>query len=100
MLRIGIDIGGTFTAFAVWRGNRDGFARILSHKEPATPPDFARAVRAGLDHLVPMLEIEDPRGVLIVHGMTVGTNAIIERSGPALALLTTAGFRDILELGR
>ncbi|HIE52270.1 MAG TPA: hydantoinase/oxoprolinase family protein, partial [Armatimonadetes bacterium] len=85
---VGIDIGGTFTDFVVWREGR-----LATYKVPSTPQDFSQAVLAGLSALA--LE-----GETVVHGSTVATNALLERKGAKTALLTTAGFRDVLEIGR
>ncbi|MGV3721075.1 MAG: hydantoinase/oxoprolinase family protein, partial [Actinomycetota bacterium] len=88
-MAVGVDIGGTFTDFVVADG-----ARLTVHKEPSTPHDPSEAFLRGLTAL----------GVLpparIVHGSTVATNAVLERRGARAALLTTAGFRDLLEIGR
>ena len=85
---LGVDVGGTFTDFVLWR---DGAVEL--HKRPSTPDDPARAVLAGIDAL----------GVapgLVVHGSTVATNALLEGKGAKTALVTTAGFEDVLEIGR
>jgi len=100
MIRIGIDIGGTFTDFAIWDGNPDGYTSVAAFKVPSTPPDFAEGVKAGLRQLLDSGTIRRNDAALIVHGTTVSTNAVIERSGPPLALLVTAGFRDILSIAR
>jgi N-methylhydantoinase A len=85
---LGVDVGGTFTDFLLWR---DG--RLEVHKRPSTPDDPARAVLEGLDALGTQPE-------LLVHGSTVATNAVIERKGARTALVTTEGFRDLLLIGR
>ena len=95
MIRIGIDIGGTFTDFALWDGDRAGYTAVHAMKMPSTPPDFARGVQDGLEVLLAEGRIAAGDPMLIVHGTTVSTNAVIERSGPPLALLVTAGFRDL-----
>ena len=100
MLRIGIDIGGTFTDFAIWDGDPAGYTAIRAMKQPSTPPDFAEAVKRGLQSLLDDGSIRADQTMLIVHGTTVSTNAVIERSGPRLALLVTAGFPDILNIAR
>jgi N-methylhydantoinase A len=88
----GIDVGGTFTDFVLWRNGR-----LLIHKEPTTPADQSVAIVAGLGHL----GVNDPQLPLqIVHGMTVATNALLERKGARTALLTTHGFGDLLIIGR
>lgn len=85
---MGIDVGGTFTDFVLLDG--DGLA---VHKTPTTPDDQSRAIVDGLAALgVTQAEI--------VHGMTVATNALLERRGAATALITTAGFADVLVIGR
>ena len=100
MLRIGIDIGGTFTDFAIWDGDPAGYTAVKPMKVPSTPPDFAEAVKRGLESLLHAGTIRRDQSMLIVHGTTVSTNAVIERSGPKLALLVTAGFQDILNVAR
>jgi len=100
MIRLGIDIGGTFTDFALWLGDGQPFEAVIRHKTSSSPPHFAEAVKEGVRHLLaehPQLAAEP---VLIVHGMTVGTNTVIERSGTKLGLLVTRGFRDVLEIAR
>ncbi len=91
---IGIDTGGTFTDF-IWF-DADGRPRI--YKRPTTPDDPAHAVLAGL------AAIEGPAAApeqaAVIHGSTVATNALLERRGARTALITTAGFRDVLEIGR
>ena len=101
---VGIDVGGTFTDFVVWQA---GELRI--HKVPTTPDDQSRAIVQGLQELgliappahgVQAAQGEAEHPLTIVHGMTVATNALLERRGAATALLTTAGFRDVLVIGR
>ena len=87
-LVIGIDTGGTFTDFVVME---DGKVRV--HKEPSTPDNPAAAILQGLRDM----GIE---GAEIVHGSTVATNALLERRGARTALVTTAGFEDVIEIGR
>ena len=88
-LRVGVDVGGTFTDFAV--ADADGL-RIF--KVSSTPHDPAAAVLEGLRRA----------GVgsdgTVVHGSTVATNAVLERKGARAVLVTTAGFRDVLEIAR
>lgn len=100
MLRIGVDIGGTFTDFAIWKNSGDGYTAIDSRKIPTSRPDLAEAVKQGIAGIVADLRIPVGAPMLIVHGTTVSTNAIIERSQPPIGLLTTEGFRDILGLAR
>lgn len=90
-MRIGIDIGGTFTDFVVF--DEEGGA-FQTSKRLSTPGDPAEAVLAGL------AELPEDEAPAIVHGSTVATNALLERKGARTALVTTAGFRDILTIGR
>ncbi len=94
--RIAADIGGTFTDIAVVLP--DG--RVATRKLPSTPPNFADAVVAGVTDLLEALA--SPRAAIeqVLHGCTVATNAILEHKGARTALITTRGFRDVLELQR
>ena len=94
--RAAVDIGGTFTD-VVFLGD-DG--RVLVRKVASTPDDYGRGVLAGLDECIRTLGIEPGDVTEIGHGFTVATNAILEGKGEKTALVTTAGFRDVLELGR
>jgi N-methylhydantoinase A len=87
--RIGIDTGGTFTDFLVFR---DG--RVSAHKVLSTPGNPAEAVLAGLHEA----DLAGPKSY--VHGSTVATNALLERKGVRTALIATKGFEDVLEIGR
>src|SRR5215468_11616699 len=89
---IGVDTGGTFTDFVCFVGRG-----LRVHKRPSTPDDPARAVLAGLREL---LGAHVPAGVAITYGSTVATNAVLERGGARVVLLTTAGFEDVLEIAR
>ena len=91
---IGIDTGGTFTDF-IWF-DADGRAHI--HKQPSTPDDPSRAIVAGLAAIG--AEAAVPNDAAVIHGSTVATNALLERRGARTALITTAGFGDVLEIGR
>ena len=95
MYRVGIDIGGTFTDM-LWVGE-DGVAVI--GKTLTTPGDPSLAVENALRPALQAGRTQSERGTLI-HGTTLVTNALIERKGAPTALLTTAGFRDAVEIGR
>ena len=97
VLRIGVDVGGTFTDFAAWR---DDPAALTTFKTSSTPPDFIDGFKAGFEEIVTRLKPRPGESVIVLHGTTVSTNTIIERSGSPLALLVTRGFRDILDLQR
>lgn len=90
MIRIGIDTGGTFTDLVLLGGNG-----VVVHKVRSTPDDPSRAILAGVHEIT-----EVPDGADIVHGSTVATNAVLERKGARVALLATAGFEDVLRIGR
>lgn len=96
-MRIGVDIGGTFTDFAVLDVATGEFSlgKVLS-----TPDDPAEAVLDGLRAMMAasgrlMSDVSE-----VVHATTIATNTVIQRKGPATALLTTRGFRDVLLIGR
>jgi N-methylhydantoinase A len=94
-MRIGIDIGGTFTDFVLFDETTSQFT---TYKILSTPHDPAEAVLTGLNQLT---NLQSPiSNLYIVHGSTVATNALLERKGAITALVTTEGFRDILEIGR
>jgi N-methylhydantoinase A len=93
MFVVGVDVGGTFTDVTAV-DTTSGEVRV--GKVPSEPLNEAAAVLAGLEALA-----VDSRAVRrLVHGTTVGTNAILERRGARVALVTTAGFRDLIEIGR
>jgi N-methylhydantoinase A len=86
---VGVDTGGTFTDFVALRGRE-----IVTLKLPSTPRAPERGVLAGLERL------GAGPATRVVHGSTVATNTLLERRGARVALLTTAGFEDLLEIGR
>ena len=94
--RVAADIGGTFTDIAVFSEN----ALLATWKLPSTPDDYARAVVEGI--IAVMQELAAPLGAIdeVLHGCTVATNAILEKRGAKTALVTTRGFRDVLEFRR
>src|SRR6201996_6509281 len=88
-IRVAIDTGGTFTD-CVWR--EGGVLKTL--KVFSTPDDPSRAIGEALR------KIGASAGFTLLHGTTVGTNALLERKGARTALVTTAGFEDAIEIGR
>ncbi|MFN3937699.1 MAG: hydantoinase B/oxoprolinase family protein [Gemmobacter sp.] len=94
--RVGFDIGGTFTDFVLYDAAEGS---VMLHKRLTTPHDPSEAALAGLDELLAQRGIGHGAVAEMVHGTTLVTNAIIERKGAALGLITTDGFRDILEMG-
>ncbi len=95
-VRVAVDIGGTFTDIVVMSG--DGV--LHESKVSTTPDDPSRAVVTGLDALLRELAIPSSRVEEVLHGTTVGSNTILQRSGAKTGLITTRGFRDVLEIGR
>ena len=95
--RIGFDVGGTFTDFTLLN---DVTGSVEYFKVPSTPEDPSTAIEAGLSHLVDNLSIDSRQIVQLGHGTTVATNMVIERKGAITGLITTKGFRDVLEIGR
>ena len=91
--RVGVDVGGTFTDAAVFD---DATGSLCYAKVPSTPADPARAVLDVLERLgVDLGEVQR-----FIHGITIGTNAVLEGRGAEVWMLTTAGFRDVLEIAR
>ena len=96
MWRMAFDIGGTFTDFVLAGiGEPPRFLKIAS-----TPDDPSAAVMLGFDQLLTDAGISASSISTLLHATTVATNAIIERKGRPTALITTAGFRDVLLIGR
>jgi len=95
-IRIGADVGGTFTDVVVI----DEAGHVWTRKVPSTPPNFEQAV---LEAVADLLRAADRSGAAVTevaHGTAVATNAVLEHRGARTALITTRGFRDVLELRR
>ncbi|ORE96190.1 N-methylhydantoinase A [Stappia sp. 22II-S9-Z10] len=97
MLRLGVDIGGTFTDFALVDG---AAGRSAIHKRLTTPGEPARAVIEGVAAIAVQEGISPADIGEIVHGTTLVTNALIERRGATVGMLVTAGFRDTFDIGQ
>ncbi|HXL49500.1 MAG TPA: hydantoinase/oxoprolinase N-terminal domain-containing protein, partial [Xanthobacteraceae bacterium] len=95
--RIGIDIGGTFTDVAVVD---DASGHVGVAKVPTTPGDLTEGVLGALDVAMQRYRLPASEVALFSHATTVVTNAILEETGARAALVTTRGFRDVLELRR
>jgi len=95
--RLGIDIGGTFTDVALVN-DVDGTIGIA--KTPTTPSDFGKAVLSGLHSALDRYGVQPDEVSLLSHATTVVTNSILEENGARTALISTRGFRDVLELRR
>ena len=94
---IGVDVGGTFTDFCA-RNNNTG--ETIIHKRPSTPNDPAIAILKGINELTEKFSNKKQKILRLAHGTTVATNSLLQRKGGKLALITTKGFRDLLEIGR
>jgi N-methylhydantoinase A len=89
--RLGVDVGGTFTDLvALSEGN------LITAKVPSTPQDQSEGVMRAIE----TSDVEPAAVLALAHGMTVATNALLERRGARTALVTTEGFRDVLEIAR
>jgi N-methylhydantoinase A len=97
MRLIGVDVGGTFTDL-VLADTETGLTVI--HKVPTTPDDPSRGVVAGIAQLCAGSDV--PRATIghVLHGTTIGTNAVLEYDGAVTGMITTAGYRDIVHIGR
>jgi N-methylhydantoinase A len=96
MYRIGVDIGGTFTDFALFGS---AAAPLAIHKQLTTPREPSAAVLEGIAKLIADNGVAIKDVSEVVHGTTLVTNAVIERKGAKTGMLVTAGFRDILDMG-
>ncbi|MBT6275383.1 MAG: hydantoinase/oxoprolinase family protein [Chromatiales bacterium] len=96
-VRIGVDVGGTFTDL-VLLDERTG--HIAYHKTPSTPGDPSTAIAVGVEELLHREGVAASRVAYVGHGTTVATNMVIERRGAKTAVVTTRGFRDVLEIAR
>ncbi|MCK5164185.1 MAG: hydantoinase/oxoprolinase family protein [Desulfobacula sp.] len=96
-LRIGIDVGGTFTDVVMVNELTGKFHYT---KTPTTHNDLTRGVLTGIEEILQIGNVEIKDIDYIIHGTTIGTNAIIEGNGARVGLITTAGFEDVLEIRR
>jgi N-methylhydantoinase A len=94
ILRLAIDTGGTFTD-CVWQ---DASGALRMAKVFSTPADPSRAIESAIDEAKRATGHEGP--VLLLHGTTVGTNALLQRTGARVAFVTTLGFEDSIQIGR
>src|SRR5688572_27981770 len=94
--QVAADVGGTFTDLILI--DRAGSA--WTEKLPSTPPNFEKAVLDGIERLLRAAKLAGAEIGRVVHGTTVATNAVLEHRGARTALVTTRGFRDVLEIRR
>nr|MBA2715368.1 hydantoinase/oxoprolinase family protein [Rubrobacteraceae bacterium] len=89
--RLGVDVGGTFTDLVALSEGE-----LITAKVPSTPRDQSEGVMTAIE----TSDAEPGAVIALAHGMTVATNALLERRGSRTALVTTQGFRDVLEIAR
>ena len=95
--RLGVDVGGTFTDVALWD---ETSRRLAVLKLPSVPHDPAEGILAGIRGITEQAGVRADSLAFVAHGTTVATNALLEGKGARTALLTTRGFRDLLEIAR
>lgn len=95
-IRVGIDVGGTFTDIVLY----DRGGRLWEHKLSTSTSDEAQAIVSGTLELLERAGVAPGDVAEVVHASTVATNAILEGMGRPVGLITTAGFRDVLEIAR
>ena len=93
---IGVDVGGTFTDFSIFNTET---GNLKHFKHSSTPDDPSRAIVSGILHVLTEDCIKPEQVSYLAHGTTVATNALIEKKGARLGLITTKGFRDLMEIG-
>src|ERR1700676_2606826 len=100
MIRVGVDVGGTFTDIVLEQTTVGASQKIFVHKVASTPADQSIGVVQGVVELCKLADVS-PRDIdIVLHGTTVATNMVIERKGADVGMITTRGFRDILHMAR
>src|SRR5919108_6489327 len=92
---LGVDVGGTFTDAVLFDGSA-----LHTAKAPTTPEDQSRGVLAAVEAALERAAARADQIEVFAHGMTVGTNALLEEGGARTALIATEGFTDLLDVGR
>jgi N-methylhydantoinase A len=100
MIRIGVDVGGTFTDIVLERSGNGGEQQVVVTKVPSTPHDQSEGVVEGILKICKIAGVAPGAIDAVFHGTTVATNMVIERAGAKVGMLTTRGFRDILHMAR
>jgi N-methylhydantoinase A len=95
--RVGVDIGGTFTDFALLS---ESDHRLVIHKQLTTPTDPSQSVLSGMKTLIEKAGVNPSEVSAIAHGTTLVTNSLIERRGAVTGVLCTAGFSDVFDIAR
>lgn len=100
MIRVGVDVGGTFTDIILERSDAGRERSIVVTKVASTPQDQSEGVIQGILNVCRMAGVEPGEIDAVFHGTTVATNLVIERGGAKVGMITTRGFRDIMHMGR
>jgi N-methylhydantoinase A len=100
MIRVGVDVGGTFTDIVLEQTTAGANQKIFVHKVSSTPEDQSVAVVQGVVEVCKIAGVPPGDIDLVLHGTTVATNMVIERKGADVGMITTRGFRDILHMAR
>jgi N-methylhydantoinase A/oxoprolinase/acetone carboxylase beta subunit len=100
MIRVGVDVGGTFTDIVLEQTTVGASQKIFVHKVSSTPADQSIGVVQGVVEVCKIAEVSPADIDLVLHGTTVATNMVIERKGADVGMITTRGFRDILHMAR
>lgn len=94
--RIGVDVGGTFTDFSIYNTIS---RKLIHYKRSSTPDDPSCSIVTGLAEILEKENIQAADIEYLAHGTTVATNALIEKKGDTIGLITTYGFKDLMEIG-
>lgn len=100
MIRVGVDVGGTFTDIVLERSEPGADAQVVVTKVSSTPDDQSEGVVQGILKVCGLAGVEPGRIDAVFHGTTVATNMVIERQGAKVGMITTRGFRDIMHMAR
>nr|WP_295464419.1 hydantoinase/oxoprolinase family protein [Mesorhizobium sp.] len=100
MIRVGVDVGGTFTDIVLEKTADGGGQSIYVHKVSSTPEDQSIGVVKGVLEICAIAGVAPGDVDMVFHGTTVATNMVIERKGAEVGMITTRGFRDILHMAR
>ena len=95
--KIGVDVGGTFTDVCMFDQEK---GEVMVHKLPSTPWDPSEAIGKGIQEIMENNQVSPQAVAYLAHGTTVATNATLERKGSRTGIITTKGFRDLIELAR
>lgn len=99
MIRVGVDVGGTFTDIVLEHKTADA-QNVVVTKVPSTPHDQSEGVVKGVLQVCQLAGLKPEDIDMLFHGTTVATNMVIERNGAEVGILTTRGFRDTMHMAR